>query len=405
MSSLLIFALVLFAAVLASRLAASTAASVSVLFIVAGMLLGKGGMGWIPLAAGDSQVQHLATAALVAVLFTDGMRAGVREVRKAWHLPGRALLFGLPLTLLILATLAHYLTGLPWLLALLLAAILTPTDPVFAAAIVGRDEVHPPLRRLLNVESGINDGLTLPVVLVLMGMLGADEEPLPALLLDVAAGAVIGLTIPWIAGKIRPRRLRLAEQAEPLYGLSLAIATFALAGLLGANEFLAAFFAGATFASVDEDLAARFHLFAEQLSELLKLAALLTFGALMSPSSLFSLEPAEYAFCAAALLIARPFGLLPALVGSKLDMRHRLAAAWFGPKGFASLIYAIMVLHSEVPEAGRLFHIAAVVVVLSIVAHSSSDVPLARWLNNPNPAKDEPGPAKGEPSQGGKESA
>lgn len=112
---------------------------------------------------------------MCSVLFTDGMRAGIRDITAAWRLPGRALLVGLPLTLLITALLGHALAALPWLIALLVGAILCPTDPVFAAAIVGREEVPARLRFLLNVESGINDGLALPIVLGLLGVVGHES--------------------------------------------------------------------------------------------------------------------------------------------------------------------------------------------------------------------------------------
>ena len=185
MSPLLIFALTLFVAVLASCLAARTAASVPAAFITVGLVVGSGGLSWMSWQAQEPVVERLARYALLAVLFTDGMRIGWRELRQAWALPGRALLLGLPITLLLLAVAARLLTGLDWLHALLLAAVLTPTDPVFAAAIVGRDEVPRPLRRLLNVESGVNDGLALPVVLLLIGTLTHDGPAWPTLLAEV----------------------------------------------------------------------------------------------------------------------------------------------------------------------------------------------------------------------------
>ncbi|WP_026341929.1 cation:proton antiporter [Actinomadura atramentaria] len=125
---------------------------------------------------GDPLVSELAELALFAVLFTDGMHAAWKDLRGAWRLPGRALGWGLPLTLLITALLARYVVGLGWVESLLIAAILTPTDPVFAAALVGNDRVPPRLRHLLNVESGVNDGLVLPfVVLFLAVARGSDD--------------------------------------------------------------------------------------------------------------------------------------------------------------------------------------------------------------------------------------
>src|SRR5680860_133965 len=162
----LVFACVLLASVLVSGLANRSVLSTAVLFLTAGFLLGDGLSGAIEVRADQNLVAGLAELALFSVLFTDGMRVGFPELRSAWRLPGRALILGLPLSLGLIAVLAHVLTGLPWAESFLLGAVLSPTDPVFAAAIVGRDEIPYKLRHLLSVESGLNDGLALPVVVV-----------------------------------------------------------------------------------------------------------------------------------------------------------------------------------------------------------------------------------------------
>jgi NhaP-type Na+/H+ or K+/H+ antiporter len=165
---LLVFAITLVAAILLSELADRSILSTAVLFLLAGFAFGGSGLNWIPNNPREQWVQQVAQLALCSVLFTDGMRAGVRDLVAAWKLPGRALLLGLPLTLLATALLAHWLAGVSWLPAILVGAILCPTDPVFAAAIIGRDEIPGRLRFLLNVESGINDGIALPIVLALL---------------------------------------------------------------------------------------------------------------------------------------------------------------------------------------------------------------------------------------------
>src|SRR4051794_17593900 len=153
---LLVFALVLLLAVLVSALAKRTVLSTAVLFLAAGFLAGDGMLGVVEVTPASPVVATLAELALFAVLFTDGMRVGWADLRTAWRLPGRALGWGLPLTLLITALLAHYVARLDWPEALLIGAILAPTDPVFAAALVGNDKVPGRLRHLLNVESGVN---------------------------------------------------------------------------------------------------------------------------------------------------------------------------------------------------------------------------------------------------------
>jgi sodium/hydrogen antiporter len=162
---------------------------------VLGVVLGPGLLGLVDIRAQNEIVSALAEIALVTVLFTDGQRLPLRQVRATARLAGRALLVGMPLTLLGIAGLAVLLTDLSWVQALLVGAVLAPTDPVFAAAIVQREEVPQRLRRLLNVESGVNDGLALPVVLVLLAHSGTPQgstDPLflvAELLGGVGAGA------------------------------------------------------------------------------------------------------------------------------------------------------------------------------------------------------------------------
>ncbi|MGO1384371.1 MAG: cation:proton antiporter domain-containing protein, partial [Arachnia sp.] len=163
---LLCFAGLLLIAALVSNRADRTILSTSVLFLMGGILLGSGALGVIDISPEDDTVGLLAELALFAVLFTDGMKAGWRDLRSAWRLPGRALLLGLPLTLILTALLARFIIGLDWPTSLLVGAILSPTDPVFASALVGNKKVPQRLRHLLNVESGINDGLALPFVII-----------------------------------------------------------------------------------------------------------------------------------------------------------------------------------------------------------------------------------------------
>ena len=173
MTAVFVFALTLLLAVLVSDLADRTILSTAVLFLLAGFTAGEGMLGIVRLTPEAPAVAVLAELALFSVLFTDGMRVGLKDLASAWRLPGRALLFGLPLTLLGTAMVARWVAGLTWAESFLVGAVLSPTDPVFAAAIVGRQEVPARLRQLLNVESGLNDGLALPIVLAMLAVVGS----------------------------------------------------------------------------------------------------------------------------------------------------------------------------------------------------------------------------------------
>ena len=144
--------------------------STAVLFLIVGFALGPTATGVLQISSDSPEVSVIAELALFVVLFTDGMKSGWQDLRSAWRLPGRALGWGLPLTLVITALLAHYLVGLGWAESFLVGAILAPTDPVFAAALVGNHRVPRRLRHLLNVESGVNDGLALPFVVLFLAI-------------------------------------------------------------------------------------------------------------------------------------------------------------------------------------------------------------------------------------------
>lgn len=377
----LAFAVLLLTAVLLSGLAERSVLSTAVLFLAGGFALGEGNLGLIRLHPDDPVMTVLADLALFSVLFSDGMRIGARDLVSAWHLPGRALLLGMPLTLLATAAFAYYVADLDWLEALLVGAVLSPTDPVFASAIVGREEIPFRLRHLLRVESGLNDGLALPLVLVLLAYLRSADTEGAKLLGEIVFGVLLGIAVPWLA--IALERLCLfsvSRDYQPLFALAVGLLVLSLSQVLHVNEYLAAFAAGITLATVGAAWRDGFQAFGEQIAEVLKLLALMAFGALISPDFLRDTPLNGWLFAAAALFLARPLALEIALLRSSLDWRERLVAGWFGPKGFASVIYGILILKAAMPGSEQLFHLIALVIAGSMVAHSSTDVVVGRWF-------------------------
>ncbi|MCL7458434.1 cation:proton antiporter [Micromonospora echinofusca] len=374
------FAAALLLAVLLSSLAHRTILSTAVLFLVAGFVLGPETTGVLDITADSPIVATLAELALFTVLFTDGMRVGWADLRSAWRLPGRALGWGLPLTLLITALLAHYVVGLGWPESLLLGAVLAPTDPVFASALVGNDRVPGRLRHLLNVESGINDGLALPFVILFLAVAaGSDDLHLDELGLELLLGVVIGVGVPWLALRLEKARFFSAStQYEPLNGVAIGLLVLALGQVTHANLFLAAFAAGITVATFGERQRESFEQFGELIAEVFKLAALLVFGALISIEFLGEISWPGWVFAVLAIVVARPVALAVSFLGSRLSRTEQFAAMWFGPKGFASVVYGLLVLQAGIPAGDEIFHLVALTIVLSILAHSSTDVVIAR---------------------------
>lgn len=383
MNFLLIFACLLLAAVLLSAAAQRSVLSSAVIFLAGGVLSGSELLGLLEFGPDEPGIRVLAELALFSVLFTDGARVQLPDLRRVWTLPGRALLVGMPLTFAGIALLSRFLLRLDWQQSLLVGAVLSPTDPVFASAIVGHEAIPYRVRQLLNVESGINDGLALPAVMLVLGAAAPEAAPawqlVAELLGGVSLGAAVALAAAWL--ELRPF-FGASEIHKPLLSIAVAILILALSKASGANEYLAAFAGGVALGHIHPALRDSFSDSGERIAELFKLAAVLAFGALIAPSMVLGLSWQAYLFIALALFVVRPLAMYLALLRSPLNGRERLVAAWFGPKGFASVVFGLLVFRSDVPDSRLLFNVIAVVVASSIVLHSSSDVLFVRWFFN-----------------------
>lgn len=382
MALVLAFGVVLLISVSLSGLAARTILSTALMFLVAGAVIGQGGLGLVDIPSNSGFVTVLADLALFTVLFTDGQRAGLPDLKQGWRLSGRALGLAMPLTMIGIAVPTHFLTGLDWTTSFLIGAILSPTDPVFASAIVGRTDVPARLRRLLNVESGLNDGLALPFVLIFLATAANKDTDFATIGIELAAGLALGVVIPAVVVLSWRLRIFTAEpRLQALGPLAIAVMLYAACHLTHANPYLAAFAAGSTIATLDRVAAEHFEHFGDLLSEITKFAALLVFGALITPERLSHLTVGDWAVAVIAILLVRPAAMMLSLLRTPLPARERSAAAWFGPKGFASVVYGLLVLQAGIPAGEHVFDLVAITIALSIVLHSSTDVPVAKALS------------------------
>ena len=327
-----------------------------------------------------------ADLALFAVLFTDGMHVSFPKLRANWKSPARALGLGMPLAFAGMALATHYLAGLDWTTSFLVGAVLAPTDPVFASAIVSRPEAPAKLRQLLNVESGINNGLALPVVLLLIATAGPTsghaESDLGTIALELVLGLALGIILPMAVSVLVKFRLLGAEpKLQPLLPLAIGVILYAVCHLTHANPYLAAFSGGAVLAARSPQAKEAFEPLGEALAELAKFAALLVFGALLTPHLFSELPFGGYLAVLLAIVLIRPASLLLSLHGTRFELKEKLVAAWFGPKGFASVVYGLLVLQAGLPQGEQAYTLIAVCIAFSIIAHSSTDVPIARLFD------------------------
>jgi NhaP-type Na+/H+ or K+/H+ antiporter len=387
MTLLLVFAVTLLIAVLVSDIAERSILSASILFLAAGFMTGRGFFGAAP-EVGRPLLQQLSEIALFSILFTDGIRTGgIKSIASHWHLPGRALLIGMPLTIAGIALLARYLLHTAWIPALLVGAVLSPTDPVFVSALFRFEAVPKSVKTLLNIESGLNDGLALPIVVLLLARIAGRHEDLWHIAVELLLGILVGLCIPWIGIRLEESRFFNAVGLfRPLNAFALGLLVLAICYLTGANLFLGGYAAGISVASFSDSVSESFESFGELLAELFKLAALLIFGALLAPHFFTALAKWDYLFIIVAAFAVRVPAVVISLASTGLSWHEKLLAGWFGPKGFASVVYGLLILQAGL---GHLAHLVGLAVIASMVVFSSTDILVGRWFESHYPAKAE----------------
>jgi NhaP-type Na+/H+ or K+/H+ antiporter len=380
--------------------------SLTAVFVLAGFVLGDGGLEVLDFSARSVFVHDLAIVALVVILFRDGLEVESEMLQREWHLPFRKLALGMPITCVLVALFAHWVVGLGWLESLLLGALLSPTDPVLSNSVVTNPRVPRLVRHSLNLESGLNDGLALPAVLAFAAAL-ADEEGFvwwQFVLQDVTLGVAFGVVLAWLAAKLMPRGRRLTDSipahAQSLYALGVAFAIYGIAVGLPpeGNGFIAVFVGAITLGILRPDLRGSFTNRADDIVEIVKLGIFVVFGALLTAEGLFGDGWAAVALVLFVLLVARTVAVWLSLAGTAVDAATKAFMAWFGPKGVATMTFALLVLGEGVPGAERIFNLAALVVFASVLAHGLTDTPGSEWLarrSDRSSAVDPRGPDRG----------
>jgi len=387
--SLLVLGGLLMFGALISGLVQRSFLSLAAAFVLAGFALGEGGLDVLAFDPASGFVHDLAVVALVVILFRDGLEVEAGMLQTAWHLPLRKLALAMPLTGALVAVAAHVLTDLGWTESFLLGALLSPTDPVLSSSVVTNPRVPRLVRHSLNLESGLNDGLALPAVLAFSAALASGQEEFVwwrFVLQDVALGLVFGVVLGYAASRLMPRGRRFADDtpdhAKSLYALGAAFAIYGIAVGLppSGNGFIAVFVGAITLGTLRADLRESFEARADDVVEIVKLGVFVVFGALLTLGQLLDDGWAAVALVAFTLLAARPIAIWIALAGTGTDTATKGFMAWFGPKGVATMTFSLFVLGEAIPDGERIFHLAALCVFVSVLAHGLSDTPGSEWL-------------------------
>jgi sodium/hydrogen antiporter len=383
-----VFGVLLMAGALLAGLARRSFLSLTAAFVVAGFVLGQGGLEVLDIDPSSDFAQGLAVIALILILFRDGLEVEAEMLQKAWHLPFRNLVLAMPLTALIVALLTHTLTDLGWTESLLVGALLSPTDPVLSSSVVTNPRVPRLIRHSLNLESGLNDGLALPAVLAFTAAAESRDDFVwwEFVLQDVGVGTLTGLVVAFLAARAMPRGDTLesgpSAHQKAMYALGVAFTAYGAAVLPPAgNGFISVFVAAIAFGIWRPDIRECFETRSEDLLEVVKLGVFLVFGAILTFDILFEDGWAAVAIVAATILIARPVAVFVALTGTRqVGTAEKAFIAWFGPKGVATMTFALFVLGSAAPEAERIVGIAALAVFTSIIVHGLTDHPGSEWM-------------------------
>jgi NhaP-type Na+/H+ or K+/H+ antiporter len=382
--ALLVLGLLLAGAAALSGWLHGTVLSISVLSVAAGVGLAL--LDVVEANPGAAAVVYLVELALILTLVSDGLLVESELLREHWGPPARALVLAMPITLVLLALAAKALfPQLTWAEAFLLGAVLSPTDPVVTSAVVTAQRVPRVIRHTLNLESGLNDGLALPFVLFFLALATAEGSPggeAAELAAEAAVGALIGIVLAVVAGRLLPHLPGGGMQTkyEGAYALGLGFAAFGLADVTYGNGLIAAFVAGIALAAARQEIPEAFAEFNESVSAVFQIATFFVFGALIVATGWEGSTWKLLLFIAFALLVARPAAVLVSFMGVRMPTPHKLFIAWFGPKGVASMLFALLVLNSSAPDRTVVFDVASFVILASILAHGLTDTVGARWI-------------------------
>lgn len=378
--SLTVIFAVVFIYSVTSRRVEQTPVNGALLFCIIGFLLGNDGLQWFQVRLSNETIKTLAELALAIVLFTDAAKANLKVLSSNIDLPRRLLLMGLPLTIIlgILAGMA-LLPGLPVIEVAVLAALLAPTDAALGKAVVSDPAVPAKIRGTLNAESGLNDGICVPIVFSLLPIaadptLATEINRMAAQLLaeQIGLGVLVGIGIATLAGQIIDYSFESKEQSktwEQVTVVALAICCFSVAQLAGGSGFIAAFVGGIVFGWLEKPYKEQLLDSAEGIGDTLSLMTWLIFGAAIIGAVMHMFTWEILLYSVLSLTVVRILPVYLVLHGEPLSLREKLFIGWFGPRGLASIVFAIVVLDANLPGGSVIASTAVTTIGLSVILH------------------------------------
>lgn len=355
------------------------------------MAFGPVGLGFLDPDVEDEDLRLLAELTLALVLFTDAANANLGVLKQSFRIPQRLLLVGLPLTILLGFGFGVLIFGgLTFLEIAILATMLAPTDAALGKAVVTNKSVPAEIRESLNVESGFNDGICVPILFVFLALAtssGGEGDTLTLALklvaeeIGIGVGVGVGLTFlgAWLL-RLCGDRGWVTDIWQQLPVAALAVSCFAMAQALGGSGFIACFVGGLLFGGLAKSYKHKLLLAAEGTGDTLSLITWVVFGAAVVGREVGNLNWEIVLYALLSLTLIRMFSVYVALFGLDLRNDAKLFIGWFGPRGLASVVFAVIVLNQHLPGGGTVVATAACTIILSVVLHGLSANPLVAAL-------------------------
>lgn len=367
----------------------------AIIFTAFGLLIGPVGLDLISFEADREAIKTLAELTLALVLFTDAAGADLGVLKKFQRLPVRLLLVGLPLTIVLgFGVGALLFQKLSLVEVALLATMLAPTDAALGKAVVTNEKVPDAVRQGLNVESGLNDGICVPILFVFLalateqaGQEGPWQLAVKLVAEEIGIGLVVGLLLTALAVgllKFVKRRDWLTETWIQVQIVALALACFAAAQAIGGSGFIAAFSGGLLFGFLAKEHREAFLIGAEGIGDTMSLITWVIFGAAVVSKALGNFSWSIIIYSILSLTLIRMLPVFFVLTGLRANTESKLFAGWFGPRGLASVVFAVIVLNANISNGGVLAMTVVSTVILSIILHGITANPWAsgfgqRW--------------------------
>ena len=362
-----------------------------IVFVAVGFILGPDALGVFRLNITGEGLRVLAELTLAMVLFTDAANADFGILRRNRGLPERLLLVGLPLTIVLGFVLAAIVFPLLGTLEIaLLAAMLAPTDAALGKPVVTNQAVPAVMREALNVESGLNDGICVPIVVLLIGLAvgtqiegGTMAHVARVVVEEIGIGLIVGLALTWLTTlmlRFAERRGWISEHWVEIPIVALAAACFAGAQAAGGSGFIACFVGGLLLSGLRERHKEELLRGAEHMGEALALLTWVVFGGIVVARLIDRVTWPALLYAVLSLTVVRMLPVFLCLIGTRTSTTDKLFIGWFGPRGLATIVFAVLVLAEKLPGNDTMMLAAGWTVLLSVIAHGVTANPLVRRM-------------------------